>query len=270
MDVDLTSYDYIVISSSGGKDSQAMLDHLSGLAQQAGVTDRVTVVHADLGRVEWPGTKELAAEQAAHYGHPFEVVAKPDTEKAPFDLLQRVRVRGMWPSAAARWCTSDHKRGAIRPMFTRLAKEWKTANPDASRPCRILSTMGMRSEESPARAKRPQFTPGIVDTRNQVVDEWLPIQHWTETEVWDRIALSGVRHHWAYDEGMPRLSCSFCVLASRSALVRAAQLRPELATEYAQVEADVDHRFRMDLSMADIIEEAQRTDTPVTIKGWTA
>ena len=33
-----------------------------------GVEDRLIVVDADLGRMEWPGTKELAARQAAHYG----------------------------------------------------------------------------------------------------------------------------------------------------------------------------------------------------------
>lgn len=31
-------------------------------------------MHADLGDNEWPGTGELAAEHAAHYGLPFETV----------------------------------------------------------------------------------------------------------------------------------------------------------------------------------------------------
>ena len=56
---DLRSYDWIVINSSAGKDSQAMLDYVTHLARIAGVEDRIIVVHADLGRVEWKGTKEL-------------------------------------------------------------------------------------------------------------------------------------------------------------------------------------------------------------------
>ena len=263
-------YDLLVINSSAGKDSQVMLDELVTLATESGNLHKVRVVHADLGRVEWPGTRELAEEQVAHYGLELDVVQKKDTERAPRDMLERVRVRGMWPSSAARWCTSDHKRGAIRPYFTQLAREWKEETGVVDRPCRILSAMGMRSQESPARAKRAGFVEGVVSSRNQVVDEWLPIQNWTEDDVWGRIAETGVRHHWAYDEGMPRLSCSFCVLASRSALVRAAQLRPELAAEYATVEAETGHSFQASTSMAEIIEEAESTEVPVTVGLWNA
>lgn len=72
----LRDYDWIVVSSSAGKDSQAMLDYVVRLADRAGMKDRVVVVHADLGRVEWEGTGELAAEQAAAYGVRFEVVSR--------------------------------------------------------------------------------------------------------------------------------------------------------------------------------------------------
>jgi hypothetical protein len=77
--------------------------------------------------------------------------------------------------------------------------------------------------------------------------------------VWQRIHASGVPYHPAYDQGMTRLSCSLCVLASRADLVRAAQLRPTLAAEYAQLEAQIGHRFRNDMSMADIITAAEET-----------
>jgi hypothetical protein len=51
------------------------------------------------------------------------------------------------------------------------------------------------------------------------------------------------------------------VPASRKDLVRAAQLRPELAAEYAELEAQIGHRFRNDLSMADI-NHGRRTGRP--------
>lgn len=100
----------------------------------------------------------------------------------------------MWPSSQQRWCTSDHKRGAIRPYYTSLAREWRETSGE-DRPRRILSTMGMRAQESPARAKRDEFKPGVVSSRNQIVDEWLPIHHWTEDEVWASIEADGVPHH---------------------------------------------------------------------------
>lgn len=68
-------------------------------------------------------------------------------------------------------------------------------------------------------------------------------------------------YHPAYDQGMTRLSCSLCVLASRADLVRAVQLRPELAVEYAELEAEIGHRFRNDLSMAEIITAAEQAAT---------
>ena len=61
-DMNLIEYDLILVNSSAGKDSQAMLSRLVSLALVQGVSlDRFCVVHADLGRVEWKGTREEAA-----------------------------------------------------------------------------------------------------------------------------------------------------------------------------------------------------------------
>jgi len=56
---DLTTVDVILINTSSGKDSLVMLDEVTRLAFLQGVLDRVVAVHADLGRSEWPGTREL-------------------------------------------------------------------------------------------------------------------------------------------------------------------------------------------------------------------
>ena len=95
--VKLAEYDVVLVNSSAGKDSQAMLDVIAELAKAEGVLDRVVVVHADLGRMEWKGVRDLAEEQAAHYGFRFEVVSRPQG-----DLLQHVRERKLWPSSTAR------------------------------------------------------------------------------------------------------------------------------------------------------------------------
>lgn len=60
------------------------------------------------------------------------------------------------------------------------------------------------------------------------------------------------------------------MLASRSALVRAAQLAPELAAEYAAVEDRIGHRFTHKLSMAEIIAAAAVSETPVEVSAWAA
>jgi hypothetical protein len=74
--------------------------------------------------------------------------------------------------------------------------------------------------------------------------------------VWERIATAGTRPHEAYAAGMSRLSCRFCVLSSRADLVCSVRLNPDLAGRYAEVERRIGHRFRTDLTMADVIAEA--------------
>lgn len=258
---DLRTFDWILVNSSGGKDSQAMLDYVVELADRAGVPrSTIVVVHADLGRVEWEGVKELAAEQAAHYGLRFEVVARDR------DLLHQIEhERKKFPDNARRYCTSDQKTSQVTKLITRLVAEV-----GARRPVRILNCLGMRAQESPTRAKLAPLTVDKVSNSKREVVRWLPIHAWTVEQVWDRIQQSGVRHHPAYDSGMPRLSCSFCVLASKGALVRAATLRPDLAAEYARIEAKIGHTFRKDLSMAKIIELAQADDATAPVEGWAA
>jgi hypothetical protein len=65
---------------------------------------------------------------------------------------------------------------------------------------------------------------------------------------------------------MPRLSCRFCVLASRSALVRAAQLDPGGAERRAAMEARMGHRFRQDLSMAEVVAAASASPSAITVE----
>src|SRR5690606_12512247 len=124
------------------------------------------------------------------------------------DLLARVESRGRWPDAVNRYCTSEFKTGQVRRLFTQLALEL-----DLDGPARILNVLGLRADESPARARKAAFGPGPAASTKTTrhVDRWLPIHTWTEADVWRRIAETGTRHHPAYDAGMPRLGCSLCI-----------------------------------------------------------
>lgn len=259
--VRLADFDLIAVSVSGGKDSQAMLDLLVGQARAEGVADRLVLVHADLGRVEWEGTRELVEGWAREYGLRLEVVSRPQG-----DLLEHVEQRGKWPSSAARYCTSDHKRGQIRKVYTRLVSEFSLG-----RPVRILECLGFRVAESPARAKRePVARNDQASNGKREVTTWLPIHEWSEADVWDRIGRAPTASHPAYDLGMPRLSCVFCVLAPKDALVLAAQHNPTLAREYAAVEARIGHTFKRDLSMAEVVAEAEAGVEVGGVQAWVA
>lgn len=245
---DVTDYDVLLVNSSGGKDSQAMLDYVVELADAAGVRDRIIVLHNDLGRAEWPGTADLAREQAEHYGLRFEIRSRESGL-----LMEEIEHRGMWPDALNRFCTSDQKRGPSRKFISELVIERRL-----NRALRVLYCLGLRAEESPGRAKKPilEIT-ADASSRTREVTTWLPILHWTTAQVWERIKASGVRHHWAYDQGMGRLSCSFCVLASPADLKCAARLRPDLADEYVALEHRMGDRFRSNTTMLQLVAEVR-------------
>ncbi|MGW0033043.1 phosphoadenosine phosphosulfate reductase domain-containing protein [Streptomyces sp. NPDC003314] len=266
--------DRVVVSSSGGADSQAMLSYIVGRASALGMLDKVVVVHADLGRIEWAGTRELAAEQARLAGvRRFEVVRASGA-----DLLERVKIRfgklkakaerealergedpatavvaPAWPSSSARWCTPDAKRDPIRKLYTRLTAELA----HLGRPVRILECIGQRAAESSQRAKLApvEINRGASNGKRHVTT-WRPIHGWSDSAVWREIARSGLPYHEAYDWGNRRLSCVFCVLGCVSDLVNGARRVPELAAAYAEMEKTVGADFKNGLSMAEIIRRA--------------
>ena len=217
----------VVLNHSGGKDSQAM----TILVSREVPREQLLVVHAPLGEVEWPGTIEHI-EDTIPFGVPliFAPVASGKT------LLERVEERGLWPSNSARWCTSDFKRSPIERELRRYLK----AEPRFG--SRIVSAMGMRAEESPARAK---LIPWRQNGRNSKAGrkwfDWLPIHGLKTDDVFRIIAEPGQVPHWAYGAGMSRLSCSFCILASRADLRRAAELRPSLYRNYVALEKRIGH-----------------------------
>jgi 3'-phosphoadenosine 5'-phosphosulfate sulfotransferase (PAPS reductase)/FAD synthetase len=136
-------------------------------------------------------------------------------------------------------------------------------------PIRILSCLGLRAEESPARARRPPFSHDERASNNRRhVDVWLPIHSWTVQQVWQRIRASGVRYHYAYDLGIPRLSCMFCIFSPRSALLLAGKHNPKLLADYVRVERQIKHRFRVELPLADVQKALEQGEEPGPISDW--
>lgn len=215
-----------VLSHSGGKDSQAMMIHVLGRVPAS----RLLVVHASLGEMEWPGALEHAENQATQAGVPF-VVAR--ASKTLLGMVEhRFQTRPAvpsWPSASTRQCTSDLKRGPIKREVRRYA--------DAQGFTQIVECMGLRAAESPARAKRAEFGVSLGET-NSRRDwyEWLPIHAWSTERVFATIAQAGQQPHPAYALGNDRLSCVFCIMASRNDLRNGAKHNPELYAHYVELE----------------------------------
>ena len=86
----------------------------------------------------------------------------------------------------------------------------------------VISAMGMRASESSARSKLPTWRRNVRNSKaRREWFDWLPIHSLETADVFRIIRNAGQSPHWAYAAGMSRLSCSFCILASRSDLRRA-------------------------------------------------
>lgn len=237
-----------------------MLDVTCTQASKQNVLDRIIVAHADLGRIEWNGCASLAERQASLYGVRFWKMARPQG-----DLLEHAEEKGMWPGHATRYCTSDHKRGQIQKLFTELSRTLPGEK------LRILNCLGMRAEESTARAKLSIYEKNnraSTKTDTRIVYNSHAIKHWGVDEVWANIKATGIPYHFAYDLGMPRLSCCFCIFAPREALVLAGQHNPGLLQEYVDAEERMGHTFRVDLSMKEIQDEVNIRGGPIVVPDW--
>ena len=217
-----------VINHSGGKDSQAMMIRLLERIPK----EQLLVIHASLGEVEWDGALELAQKQAADAGVPF-IVAK--ATKTFFEMVEhRYKNKpgpnsSCWPSSQTRQCTSDLKRGPCEREVRRYAKAHGFTT--------VVTSLGIRAQESSSRAKRVPFTKTQRGcTRTRTWYEWNPIHDMSVDEVFSTIHKAGQKPHWAYSEGNARLSCVFCIFGHPIDLANGAKHRPELYQKYLEIE----------------------------------
>lgn len=241
--IDLGAFDWILVNTSGGKDSMTALRLTVQAADEAGFPRaRIVCVHADLGEAEWAGAPELARLQAEHYGLRFERVERRQRDGSGDTMVDFAKRRGMWPSAANRWCTSEFKRTPCGRVITMLDREVRR---DRRQHVRILQVFGYRAQESDRRFEFRSLDPcKRFSTKSRTVQNWHPIITWSLEEIWQDIHSHAVPHHRAYDLGMSRLSCVFCVLANQADLQVAAWHNPGLLRRYAQAEAEMGHDFQ--------------------------
>lgn len=260
--MNLHEYDIVIINSSGGKDSLASLYELWRLSKaQNYPAASIHVSHQDLGRVEWGGTKELIKDQCKMLGFRLHISKRRNKRGETPDLLDYVERRGKWPSSKQRFCTSDFKRGPGSRVVTALTKDVGE--------CRVLYVFGFRASESPARAKKKVLSINKrLSTKTREVHDWLPIHDWSDAQVWSCIKGNGLPYHYAYDLGMPRLSCVFCIFSPKDALVIAGRANKELLNKYIEVEKKIGHSFRNNFSILEIKKLIEEGYYPNKVESW--
>lgn len=214
-----------IVNHSGGKDSQAMYLFLTRTVKVP--ASQILVVHADLGEVEWAGLKEhIRSTTDGHNLHVAVAVYADGSEKT---LLGEWERKGKTPSPAQRWCTSDLKRGPIEKVVRAYMKKNGFSI--------AVNCMGLRAEESSSRSKmEPWKDNKRLSKAGRIAYDWLPIHDWKVGQVFGFIAECGQQPHEMYAKGMTRLSCCFCIMASKADLTLAATLNPTLYKRYVELE----------------------------------
>lgn len=260
--VNYHDFDLIVVNSSGGKDSLCALYEIVRKSDELGYPrEKIIVSHQCLGHMEWPGTLELVQRHADYFGLKL-MVSKRKTQSGELEtILDYTKRRGKWPSNKQRWCTSDFKRGPGARVVTELTKGLGKS--------RVLYVFGFRAAESPARSKKQVFSINkTLTTKSRQVIDYLPIHDWSNEMVWRTILQNKLEYHNAYDLGMPRLSCVFCIFSPFDALVIAGKANPELLDEYIAVEQEIGHTFRNNFSIASVKEAIENSYTPAKVADW--
>jgi 3'-phosphoadenosine 5'-phosphosulfate sulfotransferase (PAPS reductase)/FAD synthetase len=326
----------LAISISGGKDSQALLAALVAERAQRGWAGPIMAIHADLGRMEWPQTAGHCERITREAGLELVVVRRPqgDLLQEMQDRMEKLRDTGKphWPSAEARYCTSDQKRSQIdkalrAPHWPDAQNRYCTSHQKANQIDKVLrqtskspwpsatqryctadqkrdqllkvhrrydlvvSAMGLRAGESPARARRevvavqkritatalrdlsPEEALERQSEGQRVALDWCPLLDWSEADVWEACgtsieelaerrklwqmgweeeAVEGWPCHVAYVMGNSRLSCAICVLASRADIENGARHNPALYQALVAMEEESGFTFRQDLALASL------------------
>ena len=230
------------INHSGGKDSQAMTIELLKVVPPS----QLVIIHATLGESEWVGAQEHAQAQADNAGIPF-IITK--SNKTFLEMVEhRFNTRPdapSWPSAKHRQCTSDLKRNPIQKTIRAYAKEHGFNQ--------VVNCMGMRAEESSARAKKQCWTCNktLSKAGREVVD-FLPIHNLNTSDVFKTIEQAGQNPHPAYASGNERLSCVFCIMGSENDLKNGAKHNPELYTKYCEMEKKTGYTMRSGISLPEL------------------
>jgi 3'-phosphoadenosine 5'-phosphosulfate sulfotransferase (PAPS reductase)/FAD synthetase len=233
--IELNNYDKIILSISGGKDSQAMTELVSA---ESKIHDRLVLAYADTG-AEWKESLIQCELISKKYNIPLIV------GKAYRPLPEEIMLRGMWPSSSCRLCTSNCKRSNLDKIVRKFNGN-------------ILVVTGERREESRSRSILEESDLlSRLTTRNRTVTSYRPMLGFTEQDIFRIIKSSGLQEHPAYGYGNERVSCALCVLASENDLRVGAKHNPELAQKYIAMEQIMNHKFKSNKTLKTILRQTE-------------
>jgi 3'-phosphoadenosine 5'-phosphosulfate sulfotransferase (PAPS reductase)/FAD synthetase len=242
----------VAIGVSGGKDSSAVtfatIEHLDAIGHGG---PRV-LIHSDLGRTEWKQSLPTCERLAERLGLELIVV-----RRGAGDMLSRWQTRWNnnveryvslscvklilpWSTASMRFCTSEMKTAVIcADLIRRFPGQ------------QILSVTGIRRDESRSKTSGRAIAP-ICQPQSRLLSKkhqtsgfnWNPILDWKMSDVLSYLKAKHFPLHEAYATyGSSRVSCCFCILASKADLRAASTCRDNADLYRSMVDLELDSTF---------------------------
>lgn len=256
----------IACGVSGGKDSDALALKMRRFLDEIGHTGERVLIHSDLGEIEHVDSLPQCRRLAERVEMPLIVVKPRYTmlerwEKRWNDNVNRYvnlsTVKLVTPFSSAQWrfCTSELKTAPI-------CQELKRRFPGKV----IINAIGIRAEESAARAKKPisKANNKLLSNPNKTIGyDWNAILQLPIESVWLTHKQETFQAHEAYTKnGNSRVSCSSCVLATERE-IRASmkdQRNHDAYRRIVQLEITSTYSFSQSYWLADVCPELLSSD----------
>ena len=189
-----TRIDRFIVSFSGGKDSQVVLD----LVTRAIPSTAFEVIYSDTG-YELPPSLELYGEVKRYYGERFPSLkfSIARNHESVFNYWDKIGT----PSDTHRWCCSVMK---TAPLYRMLKV-------DGNKQARVLTFDGVRAEESTRRSTYERIGKGV---KHSTVVNASPILNWSTIEIFLYLLGHNLPINPAYRKGVTRVGCVICPFSS--------------------------------------------------------
>lgn len=201
--------DLFVVSFSGGKDSQVILD----LVTRVVPSEDLVVIYSDTG-YELPTSLDLYDKVRNYYE-----IKYPDlrfyTAKNHQPLMYYWDNMGA-PSRMLRWCCSVMKSAPLSRALKEIVGKGK-------QPSAVLFD-GVRAEESASRSNRSRVGKNVK--HNNVINV-SPILDWNSAEIYLYLLIHDLPFNEAYRKGFSRVGCVICPYSSKWSENLASKIYPD-------------------------------------------